>query len=507
MMRTWLRGLGLVFVAATCASAADAEPFKAGFAEREITPEIGMETPGGYGKSYHRVFHDACKVRAAVFDDGKTRVALVGIDSLFIRRPTVAAARAAIEKACGIAPEAILISASHTHSGGPTGFFLPEEVDAFEASVQPLIREKSVLGNKDYLTKVEKSIADAVIEANNNRVPARCGVAYGMEDKVAFNRRFRMKNGLTFTHPGQGNPEIVDVAGPTDPQVGVVGAWSLDGIFLGCIVNFACHATTSPGGTSADYIYYIEKTIQGLMGDKAVVVFLPGAAGDVTQVDNRSPYQIKQSGEVASRFVGGRVGAEALKALLAMEQGAGSIAPLAAQTRHLSIRRRPPSDEHVAEALELVKKDPKTVDATEWTFAKETVILADRVKRDPLADVEVQAVQVGPAVFLACPAEYFCQFGLDMKAGSRFPFTFPVSMANDCVGYVPTEEALGPHGGGYETRLTSYSNLEPRAGRIMADTLIELSAGLTPGKVPTPNPLPKFQGKPWTYGNLPPQLK
>jgi hypothetical protein len=265
------------------------------------------------------------------------------------------------------------------------------------------------------------------------------------------------------------------------------------------VVNFACHGTTGPGSTSADWIYYLEQTIRGAMGQDAIVVFLNGACGDVTQVNNLSPYAV-EFGERSARFVGGRVGAEAVKVLLSVEPG--ELVPVAARTQVLSIPRRRPSPERLYQALTIAQRDPAQTDHTEWTFAKETVLLDAILAKEPVAEVEVQAVQVGPAVFLANPSEFFCQFGLDLKAGSHFPFTYPVELANGCIGYVPTPEALGEHGGGYETRLTAYSNLEVPAGPKIVAALLELARELTPGKVPTPPLAGEFQGA-WTYGNVP----
>jgi len=463
---------------------------KAGFAERDITPKPGMEKPGGYGKAFHKPddVHDPLKARAAVLDDGTTRVALVGLDAPFVTRAVVVAARERIRQRCGIAPEAVLVGASHTHSGGPMGLVQPGQYDHASALVKRLAYEQSSMADPVYLKMVEDAIAEAVVEADARRVDALASVGSGREATVAFNRRQRMKTGLCYSHAGKGNPDIVDYAGPADPEVGVLGAWA-DGKLLGCVVNFACHGTTGPGGTSADWIYYLEQTIRGVMGKDAVVVFLNGACGDVTQVNNLSPY-VREFGERSARHVGTCVGAEALKVLVSAEPA--DIGPIVAKSTLLRIPRRTPSPERVKRCLGLVQQTPEAVGRTEWTFAKEIVMLDALLQTQPAADVEVQAVQVGPAVYLANPAELFAQLGLDTKAASPFPLTWVVELANGCVCYVPTEEAFGPHGGGYETRLTSYTNLEVKAGTKIVEASLRLARSLTPSAVPEPPKAPPW---------------
>ncbi|MGC9326053.1 MAG: hypothetical protein ACP5I1_00320 [Candidatus Hinthialibacter sp.] len=492
----------LSFVGLSAAVAAQ-PVFEAGLAEEDITPAIGMEIPGGYGKAFHKDIHDPCKVRVSVFHDGQKKIALVGVDALMIPGRLTAEARKEILEQCGIQPECVLVGASHSHSSGPVGMVQPGQYDFASPFVQKLAYEESSCADAAYLDQVKSAIVKAVCRADERLAPVFCGAGKGIEDQVAYNRRFHMKNGLVYTHPGKGNPDILSVAGPTDPEVGVIGVWDQQGDFLGCIVNYSCHATTSPGGASANWIYYMEKAIRGYWGEDAVVVFLQGFSGDVTQVDNLSPYA-NPSGEEWAQLVGGRVGAEAVKVLLSMEKG--TLLPLEIQSKCVPCKHRAPDPDRVKRCYEIVQEQPAKASPADRTFAKEIILLDALLSQKSETDVELQAIQIGPVVFLSAPGEMFCQFGLDLKDKSPFPLTFPVEMANQCVGYVPTLEALGEHGGGYETRLTSYSYLEANAGRIMVEQLLKMASGMQPGAAPTPKPAPPFHS-PWSYGNVPPELK
>ncbi len=465
-----------------------------------------MEAPGGYGKNYHRTFHDPCKVRVAVFGDGRKCVALVGMDLLFVTRHLSNEIRTQIEKRTGIPSGCVLVGATHSHSSGPIGMGEPGDYEGASPLVKELVNEKSIVSDPGYTARLIRQAVEAAAFACNARVEAKLAAGFGHENKAAFNRRMRMKNGLSYTHPGVGNPDIVGYAGPVDPQVGVVGVWDLQDAPLGVLVNFSCHATASPGGISANWIWAMEQTLRAAIGHAALpVLFLPGPCGDVTQVDNLAKFD-RPAAEEWCRLVGGRVGAEAFKTLLLIRRGAIQDVPVDARQKIWKIRRRTPSPEKVKRALELVRKTPQEAGATEWTFAKETVMLDALMRSRPEVEVEVQAVQVGPVVFVTNPAEYFVQYGLDIKKGSRFPFTFPVQLANGIVGYVPTEDAFGPSGGGYETRLTSYSNLEISAGRQMADAGVALANTMTPGPLPQP-PAPAPFKMPWGYGAVPPELE
>ena len=93
-------------------------------------------------------------------------------------------------------------------------------------------------------------------------------------------------------------------------------------------------------------------------------------------------------------------------------------------------------------------------------------------KEGQCAEVEIQALRIGDAVFVAVPGEYFVEWGLEIKKWSPMPFTIIAELANDWFGYIPTWEAL--RRGGYEATPIMSCQLRSGAGQFMADAAFRL---------------------------------
>jgi len=425
---------------------------QAGFAKTDLTPTVGLEIPGGFHMLLSTDIHDRLWAEAAVVSDGRETVAIVGIDLIMVPRDVVDSARATIGRRTGIPGRNVLIAASHTHNGGPI-------IECFGSA-----------RDEEYRALVAECIADAVVAAHVSAVEASIASGSGHEDSVSFNRRFLMTDGTVKTHPGKVNPDIVEPAGPTDPQVGVVALRDGDSRLLGCIVNYACHGTAFGGSEiSADWVHYLRETVRGGAGaPSAGVIFLNGACGDVTQVDNQSP-RPAEFGEQWSRRVGTCVGAEVLKVLARADHLPDARVAAASEELQLPIRDLGESDE---ELLRRESPDFGLGAGVEEVYAREVALVRAMKVASPTAPAEVQALRIGDAGIAANPAEYFCAFGLDIRSRSPAPLTMVAELANGYVGYVPTEDAFA--GGGYEVRTARSSYLAPDAGARVADASVGL---------------------------------
>ena len=424
---------------------------RAGFARSDITPPVGSEIPGGFRKNYSKGVHDPLWAEAVVFLNDAAQVALVGVDLVMIPRDVVQAAREQATAQCGIPAENILIAASPTHNGGPI-------VDCFSSERDP-----------EYCDRVAQRIAEAVVEAHTKAVVAQVSVGVGHEDSVGFNRRFRMKDGSVKTHPGKMNPDIVEPAGPIDPDVAVIAVANTQGELLGCVVNHALHGTTIGGSlVSADWPYYLRETIRGVVGAEAGVVFLNGACGDVTQVDNQSA-RPAEFGEAWARRVGMTIGAEALKVLARAEFTGEIPLAVAVESFALPIRDLGESDEAL-----LAREAPAAGlgSGGEDVYLREARLVREMKAKSPTVDVEIQAIRIGDAAIVTNPTEFFCALGLSIKDASPWKPTLVVELANGYAGYAPTNEAF--KGGGYETRTARSSFLAPGSGEEIVNASVRL---------------------------------
>ncbi len=228
--------------------------FRAAIAVRVVTPEPLLPVSGGLGPSHSVNKKEGdLTVRALVFADDQTRVAIVSADFLGFPSALGNKVRARVS---GIPAENILIGATHTHSA-PDCYGFPDGKGGFATDLK-------------YLDSVCNRMAGAINEAVSKLQPARLKIATGeAKGKIAYNYYA---------------PQLYD------PRCSVIQAIGADGKPFVTLVNYAIHPEVLGSGAgllSPDLIGPLYDRIEAKGG--GVGIFMNGAQGGMVTADNRGP--------------------------------------------------------------------------------------------------------------------------------------------------------------------------------------------------------------------------
>jgi len=238
-----------------------------GYAEAEITPEPRQVQMSGFGRERYADGALAPLLSQALVlqDQGGRRAILITADVLDFDRVMTEAIRRAITHKHGVAPENIMLAASHTHWGPAIRFNMGFSLGA---------------PNVWYMGHLEDTILANVEAALANLAPAV--VEYGCIDfrEIGCNRRLPVdgKIGWGPYREGSfdGHTPILRIGRDTTPQQLLV-------------VGHACHPTSSGviGKWSPDYPGALRDCLsRELSGTKAL--FVQGCGGDA-KIVHRDP--------------------------------------------------------------------------------------------------------------------------------------------------------------------------------------------------------------------------
>jgi hypothetical protein len=454
------------------AGAQDApDQFRAGAAASNITPWLGISIAGYMNDRKADYVHDELHARCLVLDDGAAKIAFAVVDSCMVPREVVEDAKRQIQESTGIAPDHVLVSATHTHTG-------PCATPCFQSDADP-----------EYNRYLAVKISDGVRRAATNLAPAKIAWGSGNVPDQVFNRRWKMKEGTIPPNPFgkidkvQMNPpraseNLVEPAGPTDPEVPFIFVKSVEDKPIALLANYSLHYVGGEGGLhiSADYFgMFAERTKQLAdtfeLDPPFVGIMTNGTSGNINNINFREVGESKPP-YAQMHFVADAVATNVFDAAQKLEWHDRVM--LDAVTQELQLGVRKPTPEELAEAKEVVRKAAgREMKTLPEIYARESVLIADYPDTVPAT---IQALRIGNLGIAAVPCEVFVETGLDIKAKSALKPAFTIELANGYNGYLPT--AAHHELGGYETWRARSSYLEVGAADKIQAAALELLAQL-----------------------------
>lgn len=446
---------------------------KVGAAQVDITPKMGTQIGGDIGRRRPaELVVDPIYAKALVLESGGRKACLLSLDLTLVTAEWTAEIRRLAAERFALAPEAVMVHPVQNHAAPYLGHAFVRDACKL---IPPEFRWLRG-GDDDYHLFAVERIIEAIRLANERLEPVQFGAASGMESRVAFNRRFIMRNGTAATHPAVGDPNILHTEGPIDPELGVVCFTREDLKIPAVLLHHTCHPVHGyphryitagwPGAWS--------QGVKGLCGEDCVPLVINGFCGNVHHVNHLDPNYVddyRRMGRLLTETT-----EKVLKTVTYQNEGV-----LDWKAKRLKIRLREFDPKELEAARKLVAENPepmwsnkeKTAVSWEWVYAVANLDLYEEQQETPEFEYEIQVFRLGDVALVAVPGEPFVEGQLRIKLESPVRYTYLAHMSNMYAGYVPTKEAVN-RGGTFETRISRWSKLVPEA----LDMIVEEAVGM-----------------------------
>ena len=424
--------------------------FLAGFARTDITPLLGIGISGYYVPRTARGVLDSLEANVLALRSGESTVIFISVDNCGLAPTCVYdRCRERVAEAARTSPEAVFLSATHTHTSPAWG----EEDPA----------------SKAYTGWLEHRLADAAAMAVADMKPARMGYGTACAPHVAFVRRFRMRDGSIRTNPGISNPEIESPVGSVDERVHVLRFARLEGPDI-LLVSFGNHPDVVGGeALSADWPGFLRRRIEKAL-DHTKCIFFNGAQGDVNHVNVRPSggdmndlvpdFDDVVRGYGHARHIGNVVAGAVLQVF---DKVCWTDADrLAFKIRNVEVPSNLPTAEELEQARVYAGLHREGRDSEiPFKGMELTTVVAEaermlRLEHGPESfSMPLSAAAIGDTAMIGLPGEPFTGIGMALKEAPDWKMVIPCCITNGYEGYFPMKEAYDE--GGYEARSSVYA--------------------------------------------------
>ena len=447
--------------------------WKAGASKVDISPEKGIQLAGDIGRVRPvEEIMDPLYAKVLVVEHNGERVCVVQLDLTIVTKKFSDIIKNEASKKYGIAPEALMIHATQTHSTPSLGH------EAISDEYEGLSPELSFLrgGDEKYSPVAVKGILEAIGKAVENLEPATVMAGRGIDGRVSFNRRFVMRDGTVRSHPPRFSSDILYCEGPIDPDVSVILFTNTKGERISALLHHTCHPVHGYNRrkVTAGWPGAWATAVQKMLGQKCVALVINGFCGNIHHNNHLDPWHKDDYIEMGEKL------AETVQKILLEKMQPVNVENISYDLQTVKLTRRNLDEKTIEDAHKFLKQYPTPIWEDEahtniqwkWVYAHSRIDMAERFAKNKYYQCPVQAIKIGDIAILGIPGEPFVEEQLRIKAESPAPFTLCAHMTNDATGYIPTEEAFKR--GGFETETANWSCLAPNSLKLVGDCSVKM---------------------------------